>query len=70
MERKWQVHLSHASSTLLLTKQISQLNSQISDIETRRFNPQQANDLRDKRDQLVLDLSSLASISLICKLGS
>ncbi len=48
-----------------ISEQIANLNSQISEIETRRFNPHQANELRDKRDELVLDLSAIADITVV-----
>ncbi|OGV66161.1 MAG: flagellar hook-associated protein FlgK [Lentisphaerae bacterium RIFOXYB12_FULL_65_16] len=45
-----------------VSQQISDLNRQISQLENRLFNPQQANDLRDRRDELVSQLARLADI--------
>jgi flagellar hook-associated protein 1 FlgK len=47
-----------------LATQIADLNRQIAATEQRLFNPQQANDLRDRREQLMGDLSRLADVSV------
>ncbi len=47
-----------------LGTQIAALNEKISAIETRRFNPMPANDLRDERDAMVADLARLSNITV------
>lgn len=47
-----------------LATEIAALNQHIVAAEQRMFNPQQANDLRDRREQLVGDLSRLADLTV------
>ncbi len=47
-----------------ITEQIQDLNEQIARAEVRIFNPTQANDLRDARDQLVTEMSKLAPVTV------
>jgi len=47
-----------------LAKQVAQLNKLIRDVETRPFQPQHANDLRDDRDRVVAKLAELTDLSV------
>jgi flagellar hook-associated protein 1 FlgK len=47
-----------------LARQIADLNRQISQAEQRRFKPQQANNLRDRREQLTRELSRMADVTV------
>ncbi len=47
-----------------MVEQINDLNQKIANAEARLFNPPNANDLRDQRDQLVLELSELTDLSV------
>lgn len=47
-----------------LAGEVSQLNEQIHILENRRFNAQQANDLRDQRDQVVSELAKLTDLGI------
>lgn len=47
-----------------LSVQMSLLNDKINVLEEAGYNGQQANDLRDRRDQVVLDMSKLADVTV------
>lgn len=51
------------AKTNRLAAAVADLNTQIQTVETRRFNPQQANNLRDQRDELTHQLARLVDIS-------
>lgn len=47
-----------------LAEDVANLNKKISELETRRFNPRKANDMRNQRDGLTRQMARLADISL------
>lgn len=47
-----------------LAAEVAELNRQILQIESRRFNPQQANDLRDRRDIAVGEIAKLTDVTI------
>lgn len=46
---------------------VSELNKKISDLENRSFQPQNANDLRDQRDDLMQKISELTDVSVVAE---